>query len=739
MITQLINSGFKDQRRRFSLCGLDLFASAHQNGTGKSAALESFKLAVLGELPGRAKTPEDILQFSSGDEIGVEVLAETESGTFRVERKFLRAAPAGEMRPIYINGIRHKFEEGSRWIQERIGACSLSFDPGEFLNLTPSKKRQWILDRSPEAHYLNHQTLGNFLAEKLADGELGKETGFRESDFLENFSDAQSPTPERKTNPPVERAAPETEPSLKIILSLWNDAESAESNLSVLNSHLKSEILRVKSVLKDRTAALNGLETSGNSFLASHETIGLARKELDRAAFAWGEVQTKLSGTADAQKDQEERAARTRWLEKEILQLKSSMEKPEAKFLIKKIAKMEDSVVDVEELHARLSGYQNQRVERLKIIHQLESRANALALELNQTREKLEAVTATRFKCPISADIVCDTDMTPYKNLLREQAEALQNEICPIAKKLDEEKAQLVSIAEKTKRAEMEWNQSNAANEATRREIQKLRERLAGEKAETSRRQGRLKACEEEAGYLQKQMQDAPPREPNETLASLESVAKKLADKKSKCQARLEGLLREQGRRETAAKLRTEKDALARELKGAKILARLVGPEGIQATLARRAAESLECEMNAALKWINPELEFVVNLEEEKFCMGWRREGKIIPLETMNSAHFILFMAPLLTALVNRLARVREQAGLPTLKALCIEAESLTQENLSALLRGLSQMKSRGLLDNVLVAHYASVDDPENLHDFSQHILATPSGCDCRLEPAEVC
>lgn len=77
--------------------------------------------------------------------------------------------------------------------------------------------------------------------------------------------------------------------------------------------------------------------------------------------------------------------------------------------------------------------------------------------------------------------------------------------------------------------------------------------------------------------------------------------------------------------------------------------------------------------------------------------------------------------------MINRLAQVREKEGRPTLKALCIEAESMTPENLEKLLKGLASMKKGGHLDNVLVAHYHSVRDPGKLHGFKEHIL--------RLEP----
>ena len=92
-----------------------------------------------------------------------------------------------------------------------------------------------------------------------------------------------------------------------------------------------------------------------------------------------------------------------------------------------------------------------------------------------------------------------------------------------------------------------------------------------------------------------------------------------------------------------------------------------------------------------------------------------------------NSSHFILFAVPFLTALLNRLARSRARQDLSTLRALCIEGEALAPSSFFALLKGLALMKKKGFLDNVLVAHYASIDVEEKLHGFKEHVfLSTP-------------
>jgi len=182
-------------------------------------------------------------------------------------------------------------------------------------------------------------------------------------------------------------------------------------------------------------------------------------------------------------------------------------------------------------------------------------------------------------------------------------------------------------------------------------------------------------------------------------------------------------LLRSLGRQESVAELKRKLRLLRNEREAFQLAYRLLGPKGLQGHLAVQIATGLEGEVNAILQWIDPEYQFVLDLAGNRFEMGWLKQGTLIPLQTINSAHFILFIVPFLMAMLRRLAKARERRALPTLLALCIEAESLTPENLSVLLRALSKMKERGFLDNALVAHYHSLRDPSDLYGFREHIL----------------
>lgn len=271
-------------------------------------------------------------------------------------------------------------------------------------------------------------------------------------------------------------------------------------------------------------------------------------------------------------------------------------------------------------------------------------------------------------------------------------------------------------------------------NREAESEIARIGKEIVSVEKESAKAGGILKACREELASLESV---AIVEETDVAALQLEKEA--LQKDKEIAENELSDLLRNQGKADAVRHLVHKKEKLEEELDAVRRVCELLGPDGIQGRIAARVAAALEREVNDMLRLIDPEYEFVIDLRGPSFEMGWNRDGRIVPFNTINSAHFILFIVPFLIALVRRMARCRERIGLPTLKALCIEAESLTPANLSVLLRGLALLKQGGFLDHALVAHYHSVRDPEKLYGFSEHVLR-PAICrqEQELDPAVV-
>jgi hypothetical protein len=309
--------------------------------------------------------------------------------------------------------------------------------------------------------------------------------------------------------------------------------------------------------------------------------------------------------------------------------------------------------------------------------------------------------------------------MNPYRETLGQEIEALTRQEVEVRESLAMVTQKIQVCRQQGDELDSQLAEGLRTNRETQREIDLVEEQIQAEEKETAKAQGLLKAYREEWALLES--------EPVLIVAGageieiLENENNALKTRKDEIQGHLDENLRQEGKIEAFSELKRKQKQWELELEIVKQAMELISD--IQEGMASRIAGALEQEVNDTLKMIDSRYDFILNLRGSRFEMGWNRDDLAIPFNTMNSAHFILFIVPFLSALMKRMADVREKSGLPTLKALCIEAESLTPGNLMALLQGLAGMKARGSLDNVLVAHYHSVGDPEKLWGFQEHIL----------------
>lgn len=616
MIVKFKNQGFKDQNKCVELCGLDLFTSRNINGAGKSAALESFKLGLLGEIPGRAKCLDDIMSFTSRDEMAVHLFAKTARGDIDFERRFLRDDEKGEKRPIRINGVQKKYEESHRWIQEKIGAVSISFDPYEFLNLTDSKKRQWIVAHSPESFRMRKSGVRLLALARLAEKYLGSGVVRSLLSSLGIDRLPMLPGPDWDHPGAADRLMTllrEQDPilfeciqkALRSVFSLWPESSSGDGGgIDKLLAFLKSETGRLRSLVREQSACINVL-----------------RKQ----AFIDGIF---------------------------------SLDK-----------RVEEKRISISNLARRIRG--------------------------------VETVLAQEHFC------------NEESKRKRERHDCLIDRIAGLEEKLADNKLDVF-----LERACNNAPRCSAAG--SRAFLNKLRRSLDEKCAETANAEGVLRACRDELQFIGEIPQEID-------AARLENEKLELESEKRAGENSLETLFRSQGKLEILQELELRRCGAELELEVALHINSLLGPEGIQGAMAASVAAELEKEVNGILRLINVDYEFTLETSGKHFEMGWSRDGKLIPLNTINSSHFILFAVPFLTALLNRLALSRARQGLPTLKALCIEGEALAPASLSSLLKGLALMKKKGFLDNVLVAHYASLGSEEKLHGFKEHVFSVAS------------
>lgn len=789
MIKQLVNQGFKDQCRTIQFSGLDLFTSNDVNGVGKSSVLEAVKLALLGEIPGKAKSLDDLLQFTSFPEMSVKIHATAPDREITAERKFLCEAKQGEKRPVIIDQSTRRYEDGDQWIRDTLGALSLGFDPYEFLNLTDQKKRQWIISHSPESRELTREVLHAVLFAKLVEMRFGSGLvqeplrllglvnlnnifdPVRASDLLKDQLFISVP---KRLISQLSETVGSQDPEwlwqvcdrLEKILSLWNKTVSAEENISAILSHLKAEILRLKNAAGGQSNAIECLalpadEDLDNKIAVSRENILLLSQEIEKTLANMEKLYLQIE---EGRRSDE----RLKFLQENMDGMIQKLYSDPREAIRAKLLELEEKFIDTRTIQDALDRLNNELNEFSEIYNREEGNFSVISESLKFRRKKLASllpifktdaqmpvvgataagggdsagvsvkhetreIPAGNFHCPIATEIKCETDLRPYRDLLAIEIRALEQKEVESKTVLEKTQEDLRVCGGSIRELRSQVKRQLLANDTLRQETRILQEKFSAEERAVARAQGLLEAYREEAESLRKRRLTGEYPEYSgliEMNARLESNNKALHKNKRDEEENLAFLLRAQGRASAAAELARKRNALEAELKDVRQVASLLGPDGIQGEMAKKISGALEKEVNEALKLINTDFEFTIDLSGARFLMGWNRDGKVIPFKTINSAHFILFIVPFLAVILNRMGRIREREGLATLKVLCIEAESMTASNLSALLKGLSLMKAKGYLDNVLVAHYSSIRDPEKLHGFKEHIL-TEEGEEC--------
>jgi len=733
MIRQLNNCGFKDQMRTVQLSGLDLITSNDVNGVGKSAVLEAFKLALTGEVPGRAKNVEDILEFTSLDAMKVEILAETPHGSVVVERGFLRQAPSGDKRPIFIDQVPKKYEEGSEWIRQHVGAVSLSFDPFEFLNLSDARKRQWIIAHSPESHEFSQRGLYLLLLARMVEKYLGSgivhslllSLGVASLDEIIGVGDTVSLSSlEDRLIEVFHRQEPErsglTRKTFESAFRFWSCSESSEQNSNAMFAHLKSEALRLKNALRQQTAALSCMGPASDNSVREHShKMSDCREEIQRLHGTIADGKNRLRHLRMQAQEKIKREERIGFLQQNISRLAGKLSGEMGEALTEMRDQLQKKWVDTESIQEKRNCL-NRNLTRLSgELKEQEAGLQRLSGELKLKRDKLDNLGASHFACPVARQIHCETDMNPYREILGQEIDALTLEEVTARESVAGATQKIQSYQQQVDELDTQLADHLYVNRETQREMDLLEEQIHAEEKATAKAQGLLKAYQEEWALLESgPVQIVAEAGEMEILQNENSLLK---TRKDEIQNQLDELLRQAGKVEALSELKRNQKQWELELQIVTQAMELIA--GIQEAMASRIAGALETKVNDTLKLIDSRYDFILNLRGRLFEMGWNRDGKIIPFQTMNSAHFILFVVPFLAALIKRLADVREKSGLPTLKALCIEAESLTPGNLTALLQGLAAMREKGHLDNVLVAHYHSLGDAEKLWGFQEHIL----------------
>jgi hypothetical protein len=514
--------------------------------------------------------------------------------------------------------------------------------------------------------------------------------------------------------------------TLEAVFRLGQESGTSEENSNAMLKYLKSEILRLKNAVRDQDTALACMGPASLGADAPGNGRGLldCRADILSLTEKIEELDKRQEAIRNQEASQDRRERRIAFLEKNISRLVEKLNSNMNPALIKMRALLHHKRQSPEALQEKLQKLNRELSPCAVEFQKQETKLRHLTDRLKLKQDQLKSLGCAQFACPVADEIRCDTDMAPYRKILAADIETLLREEKQLRQSFATARQALSACQSDNAALDSQLSDLLKNNREIQREIDLVEEQIQREEKATAKAHGQLTAHRDEMNAIEGETGAVLP----ERLSAEEGGAKILAEEKSALilerqgrQTSLDEALRLQGKKEAASKLKAQKKRWEQELKIVKQIHDLLGR--VQEEMASAIASALETEVNDVLQLIDPDYHFILNLRGGNFEMGWNKDGKVIGFKAINSAHFVIFIVPFLAALIQRLARTRDKTGLPTLKALCIEAESLTPDNLTALLKGLSAMRAKGILDNVLVAHYHSLGDPVKLAGFKEHIL----------------
>ncbi|KMP11531.1 hypothetical protein UR09_03055 [Candidatus Nitromaritima sp. SCGC AAA799-A02] len=645
----------------------------------------------------------------------------------------------GGKRSILINGSKKGFEEGHRWIRDHLGAVSISFDPHEFLNLTDARKKQWIISNSPESVALTLPALEVILLSRIIFSYFGK--GLLQTVFskfgLKQTEEIYDPKSREILEPlfnNFSRHLLEQDPDLfdlfqkfmDKVRSIWTSSVSSQENISAWIAFAKSEIRHLKTLEREQSAAVSGLGPGEGEFVTECEhEIEEYRQSLHSIAEKIRNTEGLAREARNRILERTKRNERIRFLRTQIADLSSRHFDDFENDLVDKNEKLDTLLADTECIQSEIQSLVGQLSEIQDEAREYDQQWALISQELEMKQSKLTSLGSFDIQCPLAEGIRCDTDLSYYQDSLNVEVEILYRNQAAERDRLDTVQNIILEKKGLIQKLSDRLNAMRESEQALRQEVHHIQNKIGVVERESAQVSGRMKVYQEELAQLRAadEREGGNSGEDELYVQEMEALKNDLQTEKTILKNNLSRVLCLQGKIDVIKDLNEKRENTLRAREFLERIHEIMGSGGIQGEMVRQIGGALEQEVNRLLHCVDSSYRFSLDLTGDSLVMGWNRGGKIIPFNTINSAHFVLFVVPFLTAILNRLAVLRQTAGSPTLKALCIEAESLTPQNLSALLRGLALMKKEGSIDHALVAHYRSVKKPDQLFGFKEHII----------------
>lgn len=676
-VTKLLTTNTKGHDLATELSGRDLFTGP--NGSGKSAHLESFMIGVMGKIPGRSNTLDDVFKLCSDDSMSITL--EHESG-FRCTRDIIEKR------------TRHK--DGTKSFSHTM---KLSVHPPKGEENDKEKKARIVDEFGDFAMMFNLEAFF-----ELSDNERRKFV-FSLSDPSQFGWDRERFTDELKLIVPKS-------PHIDVLGEMWDEDVSVQENIARYAQYIKDAISTTRAAHKKAAAAKEQLLKQKREIGSNPGSPAELMDELEAARGQDKKLTADLAAAKERTTHINGLRQRERALKAEVSAERHGPSADELQAQKRVVDSISTDIAEKEMEQNQLQAQMNEAMEKYRVAIQ-----NLGSNRVEPLRRQIELVSTDEPKCPITLE-PCTVDFTDYikrqKALL---AEAERRE-----KKRSEEEGQAHTTYEecenKIKGIDISLVTLRNNARAETRKLSEMDKEYAVELERVKQREKYQKELED----VEKQLRELPPVDTSPLEASLSGLKERISTLETELAKRNE--IQNLMKSFDTANIRAEE--LDQELEALMDLEVALGPQNIQGKVVRDTIGPLIKKINELLSETGRGYNLHPLLEDkngkEIFDFAWRKGSIEIPFHTLSGGEKIVFGAALACALVLQKN--------PKLKALAIEASETDRSNLTTLMEAISEFGKD--LDNVLIAtHVVAGDDtftaPADwtMHDLGVQVAAS--------------
>lgn len=677
MIKKITMRGIKGANGTQELTGRDIIIG--HNGAGKTTRVQSVGISLMGYVPGGGKLTAETAKLASDDTMTVGLDTET----FQFSRTFKRdgAKITQSIKLAPANGEKTATDKERR-IAAELGKQPVMLDFGEFLNLSDTKRREFIyaLAEADEIDLANRDLAERTLRERLA---LPDTADPKEIEILDA--------------------------AITECITAYTDSHTLQEGLQAMSDYAKEQTSYWKKERDKATGAAQKMTEYKNDLAETDRTLDANKKRLEELREELITVMGELAKANAHNQNAQEKNARITALQAEIAEIEGATNPNDPAELRELIAQYSADLKQIDngaataaaqtaltQLRTEKTDAERQRERELENYH-------ALKAKIDASQALIDKITASNGVCALDCRIQCDKNFTDVLNNL-ENEKAVSAESISASIEQGKKLKAVIDIAEQgiadTEReiARLQTEEITALreNEELGQLINSLTADLNIAENFDNRKRDRVATKRNELNALVYSAETP-------MWALIDTVGKTTRRKEIECTEReLRTKIDEQTKaRNSVASLKNsiiDSVTAGYQADAWKRIAEAVGAKGLQGELVKDTLAPMTDSIQTKLRDMDVHKIFYFQTEsnggKEVFQFGWEElDGERRNFDALSTGEQMLLLIALMTTIIERLN--------PPLKVLIIDnAENLDHDNLNRVLQGLNTAGAN--LDNII-------------------------------------